>query len=307
MKRVECFTIAGVVSAINLGFQMFLCGYDANVSPDVPMIPTPSSTKALGMNHTKPSSLVVVTGASENHFKILQNDLLASLQEHILSDTSFSFDVKVIFYDLDYKPWLQREHEQTLANNYSYVEYRKFNYAFYPQYFDIYQSRGEYAWKPVIVEEVVLEQRKAASHPKSLVYWLDAGVKIKSNRRCKKLEKDLEYVTKNGIHTPTSAGILKKWTMNGTANFLGLDEKIYNSDSTRIGSGGIVLIDVNNDRIVNEIIKPWSKCAQVRECIAPAGSSRKNHRQDQSALSVLLNKHKIEILPQTGCVGRGLG
>lgn len=329
MKRVECFTIAGVLSAINLGFQMFLlptgsyrsCGYDTNVGPNVtnvgpnitkvgpnvPMIPTPNSTKVLGgANRTKPS-LVVVTGASANHFKILQNDLLATLREHILADADFPFDVRVIFYDLDYKPWLQREHEETLADKYSYVEYRKFDYASYPPYFDINQNRGEYAWKPVIIEEVVLEQRKAASHLKSLVYWLDAGIKILSNNRCKKLTKDLEYATKNGIYTFASSGFLKKWTRNGTADFLGLDEKIYNSISTRIGSGSVVLIDANNDRIVNEIIQPWSKCAQARECIAPPGSSRKNHRQDQSALSVLLNKHKIAIPSGTGCVERGSG
>ncbi|BFI03171.1 hypothetical protein MPTK1_1g01350 [Marchantia polymorpha subsp. ruderalis] len=36
-----------------------------------------------------------------------------------------------------------------------------------------------------------------------------------------------------------------------------------------------------------EIARPWYECALIRQCIAPDGSDRSNHRQDQAALSVL--------------------
>jgi len=37
----------------------------------------------------------------------------------------------------------------------------------------------------------------------------------------------------------------------------------------------------------SELARPWYECSITRQCIAPDGSSRKNHRQDQSALTVL--------------------
>jgi hypothetical protein len=36
-----------------------------------------------------------------------------------------------------------------------------------------------------------------------------------------------------------------------------------------------------------QLVKEWADCAMVRECIAPEGSSRANHRQDQSLLTIL--------------------
>lgn len=36
-----------------------------------------------------------------------------------------------------------------------------------------------------------------------------------------------------------------------------------------------------------ELARPWYECSITRQCIAPDGSSRKNHRQDQAALTVI--------------------
>ena len=40
----------------------------------------------------------------------------------------------------------------------------------------------------------------------------------------------------------------------------------------------------------NMVLKPWVQCAVDPKCIIPKGSSRMNHRQDQSALSVLVDR-----------------
>lgn len=42
------------------------------------------------------------------------------------------------------------------------------------------------------------------------------------------------------------------------------------------------------------IALPWAKCASIRECIAPIGTDRKNHRQDQAALSCLIHHAAIQ-------------
>ena len=47
--------------------------------------------------------------------------------------------------------------------------------------------------------------------------------------------------------------------------------------------------------VMNSIVEPWKRCALIRECIAPQGSSRRNHRQDQSVLTYLLHKNQISL------------
>jgi hypothetical protein len=44
---------------------------------------------------------------------------------------------------------------------------------------------------------------------------------------------------------------------------------------------------------VRELINQWKACALTKECIAPAGSSRQNHRQDQAVLSVLAQQYDL--------------
>ena len=45
-----------------------------------------------------------------------------------------------------------------------------------------------------------------------------------------------------------------------------------------------------DDAAYEMVLKPWVQCAINSKCIIPKGSSRMNHRQDQSALSVLVDR-----------------
>jgi hypothetical protein len=42
--------------------------------------------------------------------------------------------------------------------------------------------------------------------------------------------------------------------------------------------------------VYREIVLPWRACAMNKNCIAPPGSSRRNHRQDQAVLSFLVHR-----------------
>jgi hypothetical protein len=44
------------------------------------------------------------------------------------------------------------------------------------------------------------------------------------------------------------------------------------------------------------ILKKWCELSKIKEIISPEGSSRLNHRQDQSILSILLAKRKFNNL-----------
>jgi len=206
--------------------------------------------------------------------------------------------VSFIYYDLEPDPELNsemmhnesradnkgqtnanKEHELFMKEKYPFIEYRKFNYSNYPEHYRITKFPSSYAWKAAIFKEVFLQHRK------SLVYWLDAGLLLKKPIF---VDDAFTHLRHQGINTPKAPGNLKRWTHRGTVQYLGLNESVYEDESSRIWSGGIVIIDKIN--IVDNIVKPWADCSLRLECITPEGSSRKNHRQDESVLSVLIHK-----------------
>lgn len=270
------------------------------------------------------NEFVIVTGFSANHIRVLEIDFLWSIKEYVLNNPKFPFDLRVIVYDLATNPELQVKNEGMLKS-YPFVEYRKFDYPSYPDFFDVNIVSGEYAWKGVIVEEVVREQRNKVqsglvkSDGPSFVYWIDAGLRITSD--CDPpLSREIPHALETGITTPTSQGALHEFTDKRTADYLGLPEDVYMKHESRTCSSGIVLIDANNDRVYEAIVKPWAECSKIKDCIAPEGSFKRvyneprgtgfkegGHRQDQSVLSVLLARDGRPITKWTGCYKRGHG
>jgi len=75
---------------------------------------------------------------------------------------------------------------------------------------------------------------------------------------------------------------------------LGADAADYasrpNADATLVGLATGHPSPAVRDRVYREIVVPWRTGALDKDCIAPAGSSRRNHRQDQALLSYLVHK-----------------
>jgi hypothetical protein len=75
---------------------------------------------------------------------------------------------------------------------------------------------------------------------------------------------------------------------------LGADARDYadrrNADATLVGFATGSAARAARERLYTSVIAPWKACALDRDCIAPAGSSRQNHRQDQAVLSYLVHK-----------------
>ena len=42
---------------------------------------------------------------------------------------------------------------------------------------------------------------------------------------------------------------------------------------------------------VMALLREWRRCALIKDCIAPPGSNRRNHRQDQALLSILIHRY----------------
>jgi hypothetical protein len=202
---------------------------------------------------------VMVTGADYTHFKSLEN-LLRSVAK-------WEPGLRCIVYDLGLTP-PQREE---LAAEFPMREVRRFDYSKYPAYFDIRVNAGQYAWKPVIFAEVFFEVE-------GCVAWFDAG-----NLLIGPLTRMRKVVQWKGFYSPFAKGSVADFTHRGTLEYLHADKPIFRKRNL---AGFCVAADHRSAK-AREFVRRWRECALVRECIAPAGSNRYNHKQDMSVMSIL--------------------
>ncbi|CAI2172866.1 782_t:CDS:2 [Funneliformis geosporum] len=166
----------------------------------------------------------------------------------------------------------QRDEIKILMKLGYFDELRVFNFSEYPSFWNITIARGEYAWKPGIVAEVAKE------YP-GIITWLDSGT-LPEKAFFENMSSLLEEY--DGLLSPNSPGLMRTWTHPGVYDYYGDDEtKYYDFPSCNAAS---IVFDTKK---VQHIIDDWYSCALVKDCIAPVGSSRTNHRQDQAILTYL--------------------
>lgn len=151
----------------------------------------------------------------------------------------------------------------------------RFPFESYPPHFDITRGAGEYAWKPVIVHELYQTLAKG-----DFLIWLDGGNFV---RRKMWVIRAALFLT--GFYTRLTTGTIGEWTHEETFRRLGMEAARH----YRMICGCFIAVrkDARNDRLVQE----WRDGAVDKGIIAPEGSSRKNHRQDQSVVSLLYYRH----------------
>ena len=153
---------------------------------------------------------------------------------------------------------------------------RRFPYKLYPRWFNVNESAGEYAWKPAII--------KMAADEFGLVLWMDAGDEVSPTRGG--LGRIEALVKAKGFYSPASTGKFTRWTHNGMLRHFGLPLHKHATWS----NCNAALVGMNRDSLAYKLVlEPWHACAMNRSCIAPKGSSRRNHRQDQAALSCVVH------------------
>ena len=201
---------------------------------------------------------VIVTASSSNHADCLLN-LLRSLE---LSRVS----AEVIVYDLG---MTQEQHDRVAAV--AGISLRMFAFEAHPPHVDIAVEAGAYAWKPIIISDVARERP-------GLVLWLDAGDFVFDD-----LEWTWDTIASEGIYSPTTAGTVRRWTHPTTLTALGADDDILDY---RNRCGALVGVDSRQPG-VQRLLDRWRSAAMDAGIIAPPGSDRLNHRQDQAVLTVL--------------------
>jgi len=217
-------------------------------------------------------SLTVATAASSNHFGALRY-LLASLR---------GSGARVECYDIG----LTDREVRALPRG-DGLFYHKFDFAAHPPHMNTAVNAGEYAWKPVIVADVIARLRAEGSRDD--VVWADAGTYFEA------VAPIAERIrASGGLWLRPSSGTMRQWTYPLMFERFGVDAADYgdrpNADATLVGFAVGSGSDDTRARLDREIVRPWTACAMDRNCIAPKGSSRRNHRQDQAALSLLAHR-----------------
>ena len=207
--------------------------------------------------------MLVVTGASDNHFFTLLNMVRSFIHSNQTNH--------LIVYNLGLSDdkWSHIQH----LFNYPSISFKVFDYSNYPSWFNIHIEAGQYAWKPTIIYNTFLE------HPDEKIVWMDAG-----NIIYHLTELDL-FLDTYDVYSGTSGGTIEKWTVPETLTFMNctwVDRE--NRNAACIGFNG-------KKEKVKKFIKEFHDLAQIKECIAPEGSSRENHRQDQAVFTILFYKY----------------
>lgn len=214
-----------------------------------------------------------VTAVSSNH--------LEELLKHLDNFQQFVPKKKLIVYDLG----LTGDEVYTLKKI-DYVEYRKFDFSVYPKHV---RNLDSYAWKPLIIQQVLAEQGG--------VMWMDSSVNI-----MKPYTKVLEHMVNN------SSGFLYYLVPNGHSILSATHPKMFeylpmkNVNETKMMQPQANGFLVFNTLETRKFIFKWViLCSLVQDCIAPKGSTKRCqfkssvernaggcHRYDQSMFSILL-------------------
>ncbi|CAG8500178.1 12767_t:CDS:2 [Dentiscutata heterogama] len=227
-------------------------------------------------------SFTIITAASSHHWCQLTNWI-----NHINNLQPFLpkyINPRIIIYDLGLDEQ-QRIILDALKLYEKFTEPRTFNFSKYPEFWNLQKnktSRGEFGWKVGIIKEISIE------FPGFLI-WSDSGTLFSQ-----KIFENLPEILKlyNGFISPKSGGTMDIWTHSGVYKYFNDDGSKYVNVSNC--NAAVLFFDTKKTQY---LIDAWYECALEKECIAPWGSSRENHRQDQAILTYLItnDSRKCEI------------
>lgn len=213
---------------------------------------------------------ILVSGASENH----GNLLILMIYRIIKVEENICFIVWNLGLNNNQNLKIKKliNYIKKSKNSHITVIYYTFNFKDYPSYFNITIDAGNYAWKPVIIYNTYKMFKRT-------LFWLDAGCYVNGS-----LLAIYNIISKNEIWSISAGHSIKRYTYISTILYYNVSEYILNKIMCAAGVVGFVY----PSKFCMLVLQKWNECALKINCIAPIGSSRKNHRQDQSALSIIL-------------------
>lgn len=213
--------------------------------------------------------VTVVTAFDNSHFKS-GIQLLTSLRNN-------TFVTQVVVFNLGFDELQAKQLQQSFPD----VRFETFDFSSLPDFLQMSNNAGNYGWKPIIVNEV-------AKSTSGILIWSDAG-----NVFQKDLSKSLGFTLKDQIFAGRSSGTIAQYTFPSVQEYFAVTPRELGLSQV---SAAYCFFRLNNP-VVRELIEEWAVLAHDKDKLAPEGSSRLNHRQDQSLLALLM-------LRTFGLVGR---
>jgi len=162
------------------------------------------------------------------------------------------------------------------------AQLRLFNFTRYPEHVS---SMLCYAFKPLALAEVAV-----AVPVGTRLVWLDSGQELfVSGANASWLDAVLTALEHSGgFISEQTPGSVTQWTFPAVFDYF---YRTYGLEQSRVSEfrpcNGAFSAHIVGSASWNTVTEPWFQCATQRACICPAGSNRSNHRQDQSALTLL--------------------
>lgn len=155
-------------------------------------------------------------------------------------------------------------------------EVRNFDFSKWPSWMHVDNEKGHYAWKAQILESLLPELD-------GLLLWLDAASMILGP-----INEFWTLVHAQGFVAPTSSGTLRDWTHPQTLEQIRVPAEDLWRQNRKSGVVGFNL----ELPWVHGMIHEWAAHSRHKSTIAPEGSSRLNHRQDQAVLSCMFYQYQ---------------
>ena len=219
-------------------------------------------------------SLKVITAANDLYINTLIDFIKSYITLNMQPNT-------LIVYDLGLN---EHNKKAILDIKYTFI-LKKFDYSLYPDYVDLNKYSGlycSYAFKPIIIYN---ESNNIDNHDCVLI-WMDSANRFNVNA----LSQMYNCVVKNGIYTPISnqAGTIESIELNHpkTVSLFGISVEDHKKSIASISANLIGL--KYNMTAGKSIIDEWYEKSLKKKFIIPEGSSRNNHRQDQTLLSIII-------------------
>lgn len=212
--------------------------------------------------------MILITGANQNY-----SDALCGFVEAFQAAYPHPGSIRLILWDLGLAVETRSRLEQQFSR--PDISWRRFDFSRYPDFVNIQLEAGQYAWKPALIWETAQE------FPGANLVWMDSA-----NRILKPLDRLEATLEKGGIYSPMSSGTIKRWTHPRTLELLGVGRRLDMLDCRNGACIGLAL----GKEWPRKLLEEWRTACLQKEIIAPPGSNRKNHRQDQAVFTVMYYK-----------------
>ena len=209
------------------------------------------------------NEMVIVTAATNPYFDGLRN-LVASAR-------FWAPNHAVVIYNLR---GLNQPNETAEVLSWSNVIAMEWWDKGIPSHYPRHVHNGkQYAWKPLIIQETLKQY--------GMIFWLDAGSTLTGP-----ITPVIDIVKRNGLFVVKGQDTsMQAKSHPETYRWFGLDKETFQGTQQPHFSGNTQAY-LAPSRFVESIVECNAVCAWNESCIAPPGSTLRNHRYDQTSLSL---------------------